>query len=120
MPRPIHFDIHGDDPQASVSFYSDVFDWQTEQWGDMPYWLQRTGDGPGIDGGIAATGEPEQAVILTMEVDDVDAFSERVVGAGGAITAERSPIPGVGWFVMATDPNGVYFGMLQPDATAGA
>ena len=119
MPRPIHFDIHGDDPEASVASYSEVFGWQTEQWGDMPYWLQRTGDGPGIDGGIAPTQDPGQAVILTMEIEDVDAFCDRVIGAGGEITTERSAIPGVGWFVLATDPNGVHFGMLQADDTAG-
>lgn len=120
MPRPIHFEIHGNTPETSVAFYSTVFDWQTERWGDMPYWLQRTGEGPGIDGAIAPTQDHGQAVILTMEVDDVAASSEQVAGAGGVVTMERSAIPGVGWFVMATDPNGVYFGMLQPDETAGA
>lgn len=119
IPRPVHFDIQGDDPEAAVAFHAAVFDWQTQRWGDGPYRLQHTGDGPGIDGGIGPTGEPGQAVILTREVADVDAFGQRVIAARGEVTAERSAIPGVGWFVMARDPNGAYFGMLQADDTPG-
>jgi len=27
-------------------------------------------------------------------------------------------IPGVGWLIYATDPNGLYFGLLQSDDSA--
>jgi len=29
-----------------------MFDWRFEQGGDQEYWVIRTGDGPGIDGGL--------------------------------------------------------------------
>ena len=120
MPRPVHFEFHGEDPEASVAFYADVFGWETQRWGDMEYWLQLTGDGPGIDGAIAPTEDHGQKVVITMDVDDVTAYRDRVADAGGTITMERSAVPGVGWLVMATDPNGVLFGMMESDESATA
>jgi predicted enzyme related to lactoylglutathione lyase len=120
MQRPIHFEIHVEDPEASVAFFSDVLGWRSDRWGDMPYWLQRTGEGPGIDGAIGSVQEHGQKVVITMDVDDLDAASERVVAAGGAITLERTAIPGVGWLIYATDPNGLSFGLLESDSSATA
>lgn len=119
MPRPIHFEFHGDDPEASVAFYSDVFGWETQRWGDMEYWLQLTGDGPGIDGAIAPTQPEGQKVVITMDVDDVIASRDKVIAAGGTIASDRAQVPGVGWLVVAMDPNGVLFGMMQQDESAG-
>ncbi|MEN8039925.1 MAG: VOC family protein [Actinomycetota bacterium] len=118
MPRPIHFEFHGDDPDASVSFYAEVFNWETQRWGDFPYWLQMTGEGPGIDGAIAPTEEHGQKVVITMDVDDIDTYRDKVAEAGGTITVEKQAVPTVGWLVMATDPNGVLFGMMQMDESA--
>ena len=86
----------------------------------MEYWLQLTGDGPGIDGAIAPTQEHEQKVVITMDVDDVSAYRDLAAKAGGTITMERTAVPGVGWLVMATDPTGVLFGMMQSDEIASA
>jgi len=51
MPRPVHFEIHAADPDRAVAFYETVLGWKFERWGDLPYWLITTGEGPGIDGG---------------------------------------------------------------------
>lgn len=118
MHRPVHFEFQVDDPARTIGFFSDVFGWRSDRWGDMPYWLQTTGEGDGIDGAIGPMEENDQAVVLTMDVEDVDAARERVVAAGGTITAERMTIPGIGWVVMAADPSGVHFGMLQADESA--
>jgi len=84
----------------------------------MPYRLQSTGEGPGIDGAIGAVQDHEQPIVVTMDVDDLDAARARVVDAGGIVTMERMAIPGVGWLIYATDPNGLYFGLLQSDDSA--
>ncbi|MEN8233691.1 MAG: hypothetical protein ABFR89_02065 [Actinomycetota bacterium] len=69
--------------------------------------------------GIAPTEEHGQRVVITMGVDDVDVYRDKVLAAGGSIVTDRMPIPGVGWFVMASDPNGMLFGMMQDDPAAG-
>ncbi len=30
--RPVHFEIHADDPKRAMKFYTDVFGWKFEQW----------------------------------------------------------------------------------------
>ncbi len=115
MSRPVHFEIHGDDPVAATRFYAAVFDWKVEQWGEQPYWLFSTGEGPGIDGAAAPTEDHGQRVVLTVEVEDLAAALDRVREAGGRADQEPSPIPGVGLHAYARDPNGVVVGLLQPE-----
>ena len=115
MSRPVHFEIHGEDPVAATEFYSAVFDWKVEQWGDQPYWLYTTGeDGPGIDGATAESQEHGQKVVLTVQVEDLAAAVEKARAAGGTIVMEDAPIPGVGTLAQVLDPNGVLVGLLQP------
>ncbi len=120
MSRPVHFEIHGEDPLKASEFYREVFGWQVSKWGDQDYWLFETGDGPGIDGASAPTQEHGQKVVLTMETDDLDGAVDRVRQAGGSVLLARAPIPGVGWLAQALDPNGVLIGIMQPDESAGA
>ncbi len=54
-----------------------------------------------------------------MEVEDLGGYIAKVREAGGTVLLERAPIPGVGWLATATDPNGVLFGLMQPDPEAG-
>lgn len=120
MSRPVHFEIHGADPERAVRFYTEVFGWTVDRWDDQEYWLLGTGTGtPGIDGAAAPSQEHGQPVVLTMEVGDLRAATARVREAGGTVVVDRAPIPGVGWLATATDPNGVLFGLMQPDTEAG-
>jgi predicted enzyme related to lactoylglutathione lyase len=118
MSRPVHFEIHGDDPAKAAAFYREVFGWQVSRWGDQDYWLFETGDGPGIDGASAPTQEHRQKVVLTMEADDLASAVERARRAGGTVLLDEAPIPGVGWLAQVLDPNGVLFGIMQPDENA--
>src|SRR5271154_5487358 len=55
MPRPIHFEIHAENPQRAIKFYTDLFGWTFSKWnGPQDYWLIKTGEPgtPGIDGGL--------------------------------------------------------------------
>jgi predicted enzyme related to lactoylglutathione lyase len=115
MPRPIHFEIHGDDPIAATEFYSFLFGWKVEQWGDQPYWLYTTGEeGPGIDGATAPSQDHGQKVVLTVEVEELAASLEAAPEAGGMVVMEAAPIPGFGTLGQVLDPNGVLVGLLQP------
>lgn len=115
MSRPVHFEIHGDDPLAATEFYSTVFGWKVEQWGDQPYWLYTTGwNGPGIDGATAPSEDHGQKVVLTVQVEDLAATVEKARAAGGTVIMENAPIPGVGTLAQVLDPNGVLVGVLQP------
>lgn len=127
MPRPIHFEIHAQDPARAQAFYKALFNWQFTQWGGQPYWLVGTGDksAPGIDGGLMPRqgGAPVDlaavnAFVCTVDVPDLDAYVARVPALGGTIALPKMPIPAVGWLAYAKDTEGNLFGMMQMDANA--
>jgi predicted enzyme related to lactoylglutathione lyase len=127
MPRPVHFEIHAADPERVKAFYENLFDWKIERWGEQPYWLVKTGDGPGIDGGIVRRMGPAPdpmdptpviASVCTIDVPDVDAYVARAVELGGVVALPKMPIPGVGWLAYCKDTDANIFGMMTADPKA--
>ena len=128
MPRPIHFEIHAEDPQRAIRFYTELFGWIFSKWnGPQDYWLIKTGEPgtPGIDGGLlprrGAGPAPMQAInafVCTTDVADVDAAIRRVGELGTKIVVPKMAIPAVGWLAYAHDTEGNIFGMMQADAKA--
>ncbi|WIY01573.1 VOC family protein [Amycolatopsis mongoliensis] len=127
MPRPVHFEIHASDPERAAAFYTAVFGWKFERWGDVPYWAITTGEGHGIDGGLVPRvgpapeeSAPVHGFVNTIDVADLDQALAAVTEAGGSPAVPKNPVPGVGWLAYAKDTEGNIFGMLQPDSTASA
>lgn len=52
-------------------------------------------------------------------VDDVDAYVERVKGAGGKVFRPPSDIPSVGRFAVVADPHGAAFTLFKPASAEG-
>jgi predicted enzyme related to lactoylglutathione lyase len=127
MPRPVHFEIHADDPERAIAFYGQAFGWSFHKWdGPMPYWLVTTGpdERPGINGGLLQRqgGSPADGGVnafpCTLDVSSVDDALAAVTGAGGTVVMPKEAIPGIGWLAYAKDPEGNLFGMMQDDSSA--
>ena len=128
MPRVIHFEIHADDPDRAVMFYSTVFGWHFTKWnGPQDYWLVRTGghEQPGIDGGLMrrmgpppAEGQSLNSYACTVDVPNLDEYLGKITSHGGRVVVPKMPIPSIGWLAYAKDPEGNIFGVMQPDAAA--
>jgi predicted enzyme related to lactoylglutathione lyase len=128
MPRVIHFEIHADNPEQAVKFYSELFGWQFTRWGGpMEYWLIVTGpDGqPGINGGLLrrhgpppAEGQPVNSYVCTCDVASVDESVAKAISLGGAIALPKMPVPGIGWLAYIKDTEGNILGMMQMDKLA--
>src|SRR5271155_5873281 len=128
----VHFEIHAVDMDKMQKFYETVFDWKLNDMGAAMgnYRLIVTGDnvamGPavhGLNGGMTprkgaapAGGEPVNAYVCIVNVDDIDAYIAKVKTAGGSIAAEKMEVPKIGMLAYAKDPEGNLFGMLQPAA----
>ena len=121
MARIVHFEINTPDVEATTTFYSAVFGWQFNKWegGEAEYWLVTTGDDDtkGINGGLMSVDDWPQTV-NTMEVDSVDAFTEKITAHGGEVVVSKMAIKGAGYSAYFKDPSGVAFGVFQPDETA--
>jgi len=120
MLRVIHFEIPVDDPERAVNFYKKVFEWKIDKWeGPEDYWLVTTGadDQPGINGGIMRRME-QSTICNTVDVPSVDAFTQKIVAAGGRVVAPKMAVPGVGYLAYCADTEGNVFGIMQNDPSA--
>lgn len=130
MSRVAHFEIHADDVERARAFYTAVFDWTFEDYGQMtgsPYWGITTGpdDVAGINGGLLArpapapaTGQGPNAFVCTVVVDDFDATEQRILDAGGRVALPKAALSGMAWQGYYLDPEGNTFGTHQPDPDA--
>jgi uncharacterized protein len=127
MPRVIHFEIHADEPERAIRFYTSVFGWQFLKFPNAftDYWVVKTGepDQPGIDGGllkrdIRFEGVGTIAFVCTIAVSDLDVYLMKVNTSGGQPARERMAVAGVGWLAYCKDTEGNLFGMMQADGDA--
>lgn len=125
MARPVHFEIHATNPEAVRAFYESVFGWKFNKWGDVPYWMISTGEGVGIDGGMAqregarpADDAAVSSFVNVVDVPDVDIVIGLVAKAGGTVARAKQAVPTVGWVAYFKDPDGNLFGAMQSDPSA--
>ena len=109
MSRPIHFEIQADDLERAMRFYTDVFGWTFEDYGQYtgaPYWGVTTGDPgePGINGGLLPRPAPApgpgagtNAAVLTMGVEDFDTTAATIEAAGGTVALPKTALTGMAW-----------------------
>jgi predicted enzyme related to lactoylglutathione lyase len=117
--RIVHFELPADDPARCQKFYEKAFGWTFDKWaGPMDYWMIKTGDGPGIDGGMMKRERPGQPGNNVIAVPSVDDAIEAVVAAGGTEVMPKMAVPGVGWTAYFMDTEQNVFGVMQFDPSA--
>jgi hypothetical protein len=123
LPRVVHFDIKADEPESLKTFYEEVFQWRFDKWddpsGQIEYYLVKTGeDEPGIDGGLAKRMGPDDQMDVTIGVINIDQYIKKIEDNGGKITSPKMAIPGVGWILNFTDPQGNKYVLMEDDPNA--
>jgi uncharacterized protein len=124
MKRPVHFEIHAEDPERAANFYTELFGWKVIKWdGPVDYWLVSTGtDAPGIEGAIlrrmGSNPDPQEptpviAYVCTIDVENVDEMIDKAKELGGTEALGKAEVPGVGWQVYYKDTESNIFGMIQ-------
>jgi predicted enzyme related to lactoylglutathione lyase len=114
---PSWFELHTRDYEASVSFYRDVFGWETHVEGDTPEFRYTTlGSGDGASAGImdASAMLPDGAPAhwsVYFGVADTDAALARVVELGGTVVLPAEDTP-YGRLAQAADPTGARFKLV--------
>ena len=120
MNRVIHFEIPSNDVERSQQFFSNVFGWKYDKWGDMPYWMASTGedDKPGIHGALMPKDEIAQNVVNTIGIEDAAKCRAAIEANGGQVLGETQTVPTIGYFFYFKDPDGNLHGAMQEDPTA--
>ena len=127
MSRPVHFEIHADDPDRAEAFYRAVFGWDIQRYEGSPvdYRLVTTGpdDAPGINGAIVERqGPPPEgqapvsAYVCTIGIGSIEETERAVASAGGQQVMDRMEVPDVGLLSYFKDTEGNLFAALEPAA----
>lgn len=118
--RVVHFEIPCDNPEKTMRFFSEAFNWNFQQFGTEEYWMAMTGDekAPGINGAIMKKRDPNQPIVNSIDVTNIDEAIQKIEKAGGLIVVPKMPIPTVGWLAYFKDPDGNIHGVYQNDSTA--
>lgn len=103
------------DLKAGEAFYCSVVGWTAErsEAADGEYHVFSAGS-EGIGGIMPLTAGAPPCWSGYIGVDDVDAYVEKVVAAGGSICHPATDIPNVGRFSVAADPQGGRFILFRP------
>jgi len=123
----VHFEMPAEDRIRMAEFYSNVFGWKTQLFGeDMGNYVtvsttESDENGrpkmPGaINGGFFPKNDvpPPQIPSIVIAVDDVRESMQEVSAAGGKVLGEPVEIPKVGWYVSFIDTEGNRVSLLQP------
>jgi uncharacterized protein len=123
MGQPVvHFEIIGRDPARLRHYYADLFGWEF-QTGDAAteavsqpgnYGFvdgQTTGDGTGINGGVAGGAEHAPSVLFYVGVSDVEAALRKAEELGGTRQMGPDGTPGTLVVGRFTDPEGNLIGV---------
>ena len=118
--RVTHFEIPCNDPEATIKFFQEVFDWKFQAFGQDDYWIALSGDTgtPGINGAIMRKKDPNQPIVNTIQVDHIEKAIRKIEKSGGAIVVPKMPVSGVGWMAYFKDPDGNVHGVWEEDKFA--
>jgi uncharacterized protein len=113
MGQPVvHFEIGCRDTAKTSDFFARLFGWQMQAAG--PAAMIDTGAGSGIQGHIVALGhEPHNFTTFYVQVDDVQAYLDKVGTLGGKTVVPPVEIP-TGTFAWFADPEGNTIGLWKP------
>jgi predicted enzyme related to lactoylglutathione lyase len=123
MGRPVvHWEFMSKDPENVSGFYAKIFGWKVTHHPQINYRVVETGAKgpmPGINGGIL---KPDREgpwpgnMLFYILVDDLAAYREKIVAAGGKIHVEEQAVPGMGTLSLFTDPEGRMNGLWKAAA----
>ncbi len=116
----VWYELMTSDMEAAEAYYRDVVGWrpQDAELPDMRYTMMNAGD-RAVAGIMTIPPEASQAGARPawtgyIGVSDVDAASNALQQAGGAVHRAPADIPGVGRFSVVADPQGAIFQLFQP------
>lgn len=106
-----HVEIGVVDGSQSRVFFQGLFGWSPQPMGaTQDAWLQAPSVRVGVHGD-----DPQSRMVLYFRVSDMTDSVARVLALGGRAGDISPPEPGFGRFCLCHDPQGVCFGLHQPD-----
>lgn len=116
-----HLEIPADDIEKVKKFYAGLFDWEFQFHKEMNYTMFNIKDSAGIvtsGGGIPKKENAQQTLLNYINVEDIAHSEKKIEELGGKIVVPKTPVPGMGWFIQFSDPEGNMMAVWQNDNEA--
>ena len=115
MANPVTwFEIIGGDSAKLQKFYADTFGWKlSPPMPEMGNYSMLDHEGKGIQGGIGGDAGDQPRVTIYIEVDDPQAYVDKVAKAGCKILMPVTKVTDGVVIAMFTDPAGNTMGILK-------
>jgi predicted enzyme related to lactoylglutathione lyase len=115
MANPLwHWELMVSDVDKAREFYSKVFDWEIDDVHFPNYPLIKTGETPGGAFFAKPKQVPECALNTYFHVEDIESTLTRAMVLGATVVTPKTPIPGIGFWAVFADPDGIPIGLIQP------
>lgn len=114
MPAPIvFFDIAAPKDANLSTFYSEIFDWDIDEKGNVSVQIISSVDGSNAL--LGAIRQDPSEKLLYLGVDDITATLQKIVEYGGSIDQPRFEVPGLVVLGLFKDPAGNRQGLVELD-----
>ena len=116
----VWFEIPADNVARAKSFYSKLFGWKISKFPmARPYWHIDTGGADASpDGGMMERNGPQHTVTNYISVASVEKSAQTVQKLGGKIMMPKTPVPGMGYFVICQDTEKNMFALWEMSKSA--
>jgi len=117
-------ELHSTDWPDAMAFYGEMFGWQKGDpfdMGPMGTYQLFTVSGRTVGGMFNSSAAKTQSKCFWLyyfRIDDIDAGARRIREYGGTITNGPHQVPGGGWIIQASDPQGAAFALLGTRANS--
>ena len=110
-------ELHTTETGTALDFYCSQFGWAHARdfdMGAMGSYRIFSIDGADAGGIMHGPLVPPAFWLPYFNVDDIDAAHKRLLAAGGSVMLGPTEVPGGGFIVQGTDPQGVMFALTGP------
>ena len=112
----VHFEIPAERPEVITKFFTDVFGWSFQKWGEEQYWLTDANskdEKNAIGGAVMARKDPRQPIVNSIQVESIDSIIPVIEQHGGKLIVPKMTIGEVGFLAYFMDPDGTIFGLWE-------
>ena len=126
MNKVVHFEIPADDVDRAQKFYKDLFGWDIEKAGEMPYWNIHTVETDdkmmpkevgAINGGMLKRDEENDPSgtkpVIVINVPNVEEHCKKVENAGGKVVMPTMKVGDMGMYARVQDTENNIIGLWQ-------
>lgn len=111
-PRVSHVEWLVGDLERSVMFLESLFGWRFEHY-STHYRLYQPEQGVAVGLLETADRQPGISPMVHVQVADLDATLDRARRLGARVVAERTAVPGHGWYAQFEDRDGNRIGLFE-------